>query len=179
MPIASPSLKASYVSTACMRLSVPCAAGRPTGQGSGSETIPCATAGCPCPSKARPRVGDVITTSIITGREVTWVTEVRVNGAIAWTGRLRVEPGEHLIWQDGAPVVEFAAGSAHIRRTVVCRNQIDLTPKREPIYCKGGGWWGDTVPSRCPRCGGELTDLAPTMVIPIGPTLTISSQAPD
>lgn len=66
--------------------------------------------------------------------------------------------------------------TARVRRTVVCRNVVEARHGREPRMC-GGGWWGDTVPGRCPRCGGALTDLAPTMVIPIAPT--VSSQASD
>lgn len=50
-----------------------------------------------------------------------------------------------------------------IRRTVVCRNKVTKPGNREPVSC-GGGWWGDTVPKRCPKCGGPLTDLAPTHV---------------
>lgn len=42
------------------------------------------------------------------------------------------------------------------RRTMVCRTD----------EC-GGGWWGETVPVTCPRCGGALTELAPTIVIPL------------
>lgn len=56
-----------------------------------------------------------------------------------------------------------------IRRTVVCRNVLEVRPGREPHMC-GGGWWGPQVPARCPRCGGRLTDLAPTLVIALEPT---------
>lgn len=56
-----------------------------------------------------------------------------------------------------------------IRHTVVCRNVLESRPGREPRTC-GGGWWGENLPARCPRCGGQLTELAPTLVIALEPT---------
>lgn len=42
-----------------------------------------------------------------------------------------------------------------VRATVVCRAK----------GCRGGGWWGDAAPERCPSCGGRLIEVAPTYVI--------------
>lgn len=51
-----------------------------------------------------------------------------------------------------------------IRKTCVCRNLVP-NRKNEKVQCSGGGWWGDAVPLKCPKCGGKLTDLADTGVI--------------
>jgi hypothetical protein len=55
-----------------------------------------------------------------------------------------------------------------IRRTLVCRNVLEVRQGRENIMCPGGGWWGAAVPTRCSRCGGKLTELAPTYVTLLG-----------
>ena len=55
-----------------------------------------------------------------------------------------------------------------VRRTFVCRNIIGKTKAGEPIQCSGGGLWteADERPF-CVKCGGSLTELAPTQVVPL------------
>jgi hypothetical protein len=62
--------------------------------------------------------------------------------------------------------------SATLRHTVVCRNLVPTRDPKEPKSCGGGGWWGDAIPNRCPKCKGRLTDLAVTVVVPIRESAT-------
>lgn len=54
--------------------------------------------------------------------------------------------------------------SPTVWRTVVCRNPKPDAPVQQPPVMCGGGWWGEQTPTRCPRCKGRLTELAPTKV---------------
>lgn len=46
-------------------------------------------------------------------------------------------------------------------RTVVCTGAKD---DRDRTICGGGGWWGPTAPTKCPRCGRETILRGTTFV---------------
>lgn len=52
------------------------------------------------------------------------------------------------------------------RRTVVCTGKKDEKNKDRTI-CGGGGWWGDNVPTTCPKCGTRTQLRGVTTIIPL------------